>query len=88
MIVGEEDDHPLFGRVCRIFLFNDVYYTLVKTVFTTYKQDTCSYVICSENELGIYNICKLKYPWTVPEYVINGKIHILLPSGWFIGHVN
>lgn len=87
LIVGEVDEHPLFGRVCRIFLFKDMYYVLVRTLFTTYKQNTHSYVIFCENELKMYSVCKLEYPWTVPEYVINGKIHILLPSGWFIGPV-
>ncbi|XP_036146952.1 uncharacterized protein LOC118648006 isoform X1 [Monomorium pharaonis] len=88
LIVGEIDDHPLFGRVCRIFLFENVFYVLVETLLTTYQQNTCSYVVSCKNELKMYSICKLEYPWTVPEYVINGKIHILLPSGWFTGLVN
>lgn len=87
LIVGEINEHPLFGRVCRIFLFKDVYYVHVKILITTYKQNTCSYVLSCENQQEMYNISKLEYPWTVPEYVINGKIHILLPSGWFIGPV-
>lgn len=88
LIVGEIDDHPLFGRIRRIFLFENVYYVLVKTLLTTYEQNTCSYVMSCENQLEMYNIYKLEYSWTIPEYVINGKVHILVPSGWFIGPIN
>jgi len=45
LIVGKVDEHPLLGRVYRIFLFKDVYYVLVKILVTTYKQNSCSYVI-------------------------------------------
>jgi hypothetical protein len=77
VVIGYEDNEPVFAVVLSIIVSNHEKYLIVERMSSVFENHILSYIITSTGQIDMLHQTKLKYKWPMSVYMFMGKRSVM-----------